>query len=114
MIKSSGSEHDIVVRWRVLAAQRLDYLTELHLTGRWQLYHREDAFLDMVKETRTALQTWERLVRADDARNETAEVQLMQAMDEVSESPANDIGESLLAGWALSNGVGADYDLRES
>jgi uncharacterized repeat protein (TIGR03809 family) len=49
---------DIVARWCELAEQRLEYLTELFETGRWRRYHSERAFLENVREARSAVDTW--------------------------------------------------------
>jgi uncharacterized repeat protein (TIGR03809 family) len=50
--------HDIFARWRALAERRLDYLTELFETGRWRRYYSETAFLENVREAKTAVETW--------------------------------------------------------
>jgi uncharacterized repeat protein (TIGR03809 family) len=49
-------------RWRALAERRLAYITDLYETGRWQRYFSEREFLRMVRETRAAVETWQRLV----------------------------------------------------
>lgn len=49
-------------RWRVLAEKRLAYITDLYETGRWQRYFSERQFLSMVRETRAAVEAWQRLV----------------------------------------------------
>jgi uncharacterized repeat protein (TIGR03809 family) len=48
----------IIARWRVLAERRLEHLTELFETGRWRRYHSELAFLENIKEARTAVEIW--------------------------------------------------------
>lgn len=56
---------DIVARWCGLAEQRLDYLTELFETGRWRRYHSEAAFLENIREAKTAVETWRGLLTAE-------------------------------------------------
>jgi uncharacterized repeat protein (TIGR03809 family) len=53
-----GRGRDIVARWCNLAEQRLDYLTELFETGRWQRYHSEREFLENIREARAAVEIW--------------------------------------------------------
>jgi uncharacterized repeat protein (TIGR03809 family) len=56
---------DIVARWCGLAEQRLDYLTELFETGRWRRYHSEVTFLENIREARSAVETWRRLLNSE-------------------------------------------------
>jgi len=56
---------DIVARWSALAEQRLDYLTELFETGRWRRYHSESAFLENIREAKSAVETWHRLLNSE-------------------------------------------------
>jgi uncharacterized repeat protein (TIGR03809 family) len=49
---------DIVARWCELAEQRLEHLTELFETGRWRRFHSERAFLENVREAKSAVETW--------------------------------------------------------
>jgi uncharacterized repeat protein (TIGR03809 family) len=56
---------DIVARWSALAEQRLDYLTELFETGRWRRYHSESAFLENIREAKSAVETWRRLLNSE-------------------------------------------------
>jgi len=56
---------DIVARWCGLAEQRLDYLTELFETGRWRRYHSEVAFLENIREAKSAVETWRGLLNAE-------------------------------------------------
>ena len=97
----------LVVRWRILAQQRMDHLIELYQTGRWKRYHKESDFLEMVQEARAALKMWEQLAPYDEALDKTAEIELaqesLQAEDEVS--PAFD---------TLLSGIVAEYDSRKS
>jgi uncharacterized repeat protein (TIGR03809 family) len=48
----------VLDRWRVLAEQRLEHLTELFESGRWRRYHSELAFLENIKEAKQAVETW--------------------------------------------------------
>ena len=52
---------DVLARWRALAEQRLDYLTELFESGRWRRFHGEAAFLENIKEAKAAVETWRAL-----------------------------------------------------
>jgi len=49
---------DVLGRWRMLAEQRLEHLTELFESGRWRRYHSERAFLENIKEAKFAVETW--------------------------------------------------------
>ncbi len=63
---------DIVARWFVLAEQRLEYLTELFETGRWRRYHSERAFLENLKEAKSAVEIWRDLLTREASRDNTA------------------------------------------
>jgi uncharacterized repeat protein (TIGR03809 family) len=52
---------DVLGRWRVLAEQRLEHLTELFESGRWRRYHSEQTFLENIKEAKFAVETWREL-----------------------------------------------------
>ena len=64
MTHRSGVAHgrDIVARWCTLAERRLEYLTELFETGRWRRFHSEAAFLENIREARSAVETWRDLL----------------------------------------------------
>ena len=49
-------------RWRVLAERRLEHMTVLYESGRWQRYFSEEQFVGIVRETRTAVEAWRRIV----------------------------------------------------
>ena len=49
---------DVLARWCNLAEQRLEYLTELFETGRWRRFHSELAFLENIREAKSAVETW--------------------------------------------------------
>ena len=53
---------DIVARWCDLAERRLEYLTELFETGRWRRFHSELAFLENIREAKSAVETWRDLL----------------------------------------------------
>ncbi|KIZ40654.1 MULTISPECIES: TIGR03809 family protein [Rhodopseudomonas] len=55
----------IIERWCTLAEQRLDYLTELFETGRWQRFFGEAAFLENIREAKQAVQTWQGLLNSE-------------------------------------------------
>jgi uncharacterized repeat protein (TIGR03809 family) len=52
---------DVLARWCVLAEQRLEYLTELFETGRWRRFHSEIAFLENIREAKSAVELWRSL-----------------------------------------------------
>jgi hypothetical protein len=52
---------DVLGRWRVLAEQRLEHLTELFESGRWRRYHSEQTLLENIREAKSAVQTWREL-----------------------------------------------------
>jgi uncharacterized repeat protein (TIGR03809 family) len=54
-------ERDTLGRWRLLAEQRLEHLTELFESGRWRRYHSELTFLENIKEAKIAVETWRAL-----------------------------------------------------
>jgi hypothetical protein len=53
---------EIVARWCTLAERRLEYLTELFETGRWRRFHGEQAFLENIREAKTAVEAWRDLL----------------------------------------------------
>jgi hypothetical protein len=53
---------NIVARWCDLAERRLEYLTELFETGRWRRFHSEEAFLENIREAKSAVETWRDLL----------------------------------------------------
>jgi hypothetical protein len=55
---------DVLGRWRMLAEQRLEHLTELFESGRWRRYHSEKAFLENIKEAKNAVDIWRGLSTA--------------------------------------------------
>lgn len=57
---------DIADRWRALAEQRLEHLTEMFETGRWRRYHSELAFLENIQEAKRAVQAWRLLAAGED------------------------------------------------
>src|SRR4030088_3030465 len=63
---------DVVARWCVLAEQRLEYLTELFETGRWRRYHSELAFLENIREAKTAGDIWRDLSIREGSRDNSA------------------------------------------
>ena len=63
---------DVVARWCALAEQRLEYLTELFETGRWRRYHSELAFLENIREAKTAVEIWRDLSMREGSRDNSA------------------------------------------
>src|SRR5580704_9503203 len=53
---------NVVARWCALAERRLEYLTELFESGRWRRFHSEHAFLENIREAKTAVETWRGLM----------------------------------------------------
>ncbi len=102
---ASRAGRSLVARWRVLAQRRLDHLIELYESGRWKLYHKEQDFLALVQEARSALHVWEQLAPPDPVLDKPVEVALAQDAlpdDHVAQVPK-----------VLLNGVGAEHDPRE-
>jgi uncharacterized repeat protein (TIGR03809 family) len=64
--------HDVVARWCALAEQRLEHLTELFETGRWRRYHSELAFLENIREAKTAVEIWRDLSMREGSRDNSA------------------------------------------
>jgi uncharacterized repeat protein (TIGR03809 family) len=54
----------VLERWRVLAEQRLEHMTQLYETGRWRRYFNEEQFIRVIRETRTAVDAWQRIAPA--------------------------------------------------
>jgi uncharacterized repeat protein (TIGR03809 family) len=50
-----------VSRWRKLAEQRLEHLTELFVSGRWRRYFDEPDFLEIVRQAKDAVAAWRHL-----------------------------------------------------
>ena len=63
---------DILQRWRVLAEQRLDYLTEMFESGRWRRYHSEAAFLENIREAKSAVAVWRDLSLREASQDNSA------------------------------------------
>ena len=63
---------DIVARWCGLAERRLEYLTELFETGRWRRFHSEVAFLENIREAKTAVETWRDLLAREASLDNSA------------------------------------------
>jgi len=63
---------EVVARWCNLAEQRLKYLTELFDSGRWRRFHTEEAFLDNIREAKTAVETWRDLLSREASRDNRA------------------------------------------
>lgn len=61
----------------MLAERRLEHMTLLYESGRWRRYFSEEKFVGVIRETRTAVETWRRL-----APDETIGSQRIAASDE--------------------------------
>jgi uncharacterized repeat protein (TIGR03809 family) len=54
----AARDADVLRRWRMLAEQRLEYLTQLFESGRWRRFYGEHAFLENIREAKVAVETW--------------------------------------------------------
>jgi hypothetical protein len=63
---------EIIARWCNLAEQRLEHLSELFESGRWRRYYGEHAFLDNIREAKTAVETWRDLLSREASRDNRA------------------------------------------
>lgn len=109
MANSGDAEHgrSVVVRWRLLAERRLNYLIGLYETGRWKVYYSEPEFLKVVQEARAALKTWEQLAPPDPVQDKQVEVALAQVENAaVPPSPFRQL--------TSANGVKPEGDLRKA
>jgi uncharacterized repeat protein (TIGR03809 family) len=52
---------EVIARWCALAERRLNYLTEMFESGRWRRFYTEIAFLENIKEAKSAVETWRAL-----------------------------------------------------
>jgi len=102
----AAAGRDVVARWRILARQRLDHLTELYESGRWKLYHTESDFLAMVHEARAVLKVWQNLAPPDAARDKPIEVAIAQGSEEGVPGGVSAPG--------LLDRVESQYDFRQS
>lgn len=102
----AATGRSVVARWRILAQQRLDHLTELYESGRWKLYHTESDFLAMVHEARAVLKVWQDLAPPDAALDRQIEVAIAQASEDAVPGSLRKPG--------LLDGVHPQHDLRKS
>lgn len=63
---------EIIARWCNLAERRLEYLTELFDSGRWRRFHSEQAFLENIREAKTAVEAWRDLLSREASRDNRA------------------------------------------
>jgi uncharacterized repeat protein (TIGR03809 family) len=47
-----------VIRWRKLAERRLEHMTELLVSGRWQRYFDERDFVETVRQSKALVEIW--------------------------------------------------------
>jgi hypothetical protein len=64
--RNAARDADVLGRWRILAEQRLEHLTEMFESGRWRRYHSEQALLENIKEAKFAVATWRELSARQD------------------------------------------------
>lgn len=62
----------ILRRFLALAEERLDYLTELYQTGRWERYFTQAELLDNVRDAKKAVAAWSLLVSTEALPNNRA------------------------------------------
>jgi len=48
-------------RWRQLAEKRLEHITDLFVSGRWTRYFGESDFLEIVRQSKAAVESWRKL-----------------------------------------------------
>jgi len=65
---------EVIARWCALAEQRLNYLTEMFESGRWRRYYTEVAFLENIREAKSAVETWRGLSSPHPSRPATPEL----------------------------------------
>jgi hypothetical protein len=63
---------EIIARWCALAEKRLDYLTELFDSGRWRRFHTEQAFLENIREAKSAVEIWRDILSREASRDNRA------------------------------------------
>jgi hypothetical protein len=63
--RNDAARADVLGRWRMLAEQRLEHLTELFESGRWRRYHTEQTLLENIREAKFAVETWRVLSARD-------------------------------------------------
>jgi uncharacterized repeat protein (TIGR03809 family) len=73
-IRTDVARRDLLACWRELAQKRLEYLTEMFMTGRWRRYYSEQVFLENIREAKAALETWRVLATPDPARKSIFEI----------------------------------------
>src|ERR1700755_1344153 len=66
---NEAPRREVIARWCTLAEQRLNYLTEMFESGRWRRFYTEVAFLENIKEAKSAVETWRSLSTPDQARS---------------------------------------------
>jgi uncharacterized repeat protein (TIGR03809 family) len=59
MTEAIGTLRDYqAMRWRKLAERRLEHMTELFVSGRWQRYFDERDFLETVRQSKALVEIW--------------------------------------------------------
>jgi uncharacterized repeat protein (TIGR03809 family) len=49
---------EISRRWQALAERRRDHFVELHRSGRWRKYYKEEAFLGQMRSAMSGPEAW--------------------------------------------------------
>jgi uncharacterized repeat protein (TIGR03809 family) len=73
-LRTDVARRDLLACWRELAEKRLEYLTEMFMTGRWRRYYSEHVFLENIREAKIAVETWRVLSTPDPTRNSIIEI----------------------------------------
>jgi uncharacterized repeat protein (TIGR03809 family) len=67
MTEAIGTLRDYqAMRWRKLAERRLEHMTELFVSGRWQRYFGERDFLETVRQSKALVAAWRTLEPRDE------------------------------------------------
>jgi uncharacterized repeat protein (TIGR03809 family) len=86
-----------VVRWRQLAEKRLDHITDLFVSGRWARYFGEADFLEIIRQSKAAVEAWRRLETAELPGSLLTLPTLLADHETANEPPAADHMEAELA-----------------
>ncbi len=100
-----------IARWRKLAEQRLEHITELFDSGRWRRYFSEAEFLELVRQSKDAVATWRRL-DAPPLETPRPTPQLSVARDDETPAPIDCVPEPAIIGL-LAPHINLDKFLEE-
>jgi uncharacterized repeat protein (TIGR03809 family) len=86
---------EIVARWCNLAEQRLEYLTELFDSGRWRRFYGEQAFLENIREAKSAVEAWRDLLSREASRDSNRAIDLSWLSRGQTALPLNEFRRNL-------------------